>query len=344
LNFCVDASGLRGLTDEVVGPTALLCRLLVVDVDMGPLGNQVREEDDSFEYYRCVTDGEQEPDGQEEMSYLIELPDNFVKNHSDIVSGETFLSIPGGEAIRDHDGIPAYIHYPEGIEISIVDPPRRNLYESPLKLKREGNSTVLIVRVTTLDAEVLASPAELSSHIFGIGQGAPAVNLVSQYLACSFGKLRFVPAEGPEIVDGVGEIFLSQNIVGMNPFYLENTMKNHAEAKFGTIQGNYDHVVFVLPWGTVHPHPLSQENWYAYANVNDWRSIFNDNFALSFSGLFHEIGHNLKLFHSAEGSLTYGDTSGKLLFATSTCTALCGNTVSRLTYCLSLRPYGIFYA
>lgn len=45
----------------------------------------------------------------------------------------------------------------------------------------------------------------------------------------------------------------------------------------------------------------------AYAYINHYLSVYNDRWCESVSGQMHEIGHNLGLAHSGEGSNNYAD-------------------------------------
>ena len=51
-------------------------------------------------------------------------------------------------------------------------------------------------------------------------------------------------------------------------------------------------------------------NWSAYAIVNGYVSVYNDNWCMSTSSQMHEIGHNIGLRHSNENGSVYEDKSG----------------------------------
>ena len=68
-----------------------------------------------------------------------------------------------------------------------------------------GTRSVLVVRVVAADATTTASEAQLSDSVFGTF--GDAFNLKSQYNACSYGQLNFVPAanrtgSGGDIANG----------------------------------------------------------------------------------------------------------------------------------------------
>ena len=51
---------------------------------------------------------------------------------------------------------------------------------------------------------------------------------------------------------------------------------------------------------------------YAYAGINSWYSVFNDDACTSVSAQMHELGHNFYLAHSNEGSNAYDDKTGMM--------------------------------
>ena len=50
----------------------------------------------------------------------------------------------------------------------------------------------------------------------------------------------------------------------------------------------------------------------AYAYINSWNSVYSNNWCNNVSAQLHELGHNLNLAHSNEGSSTYADQSGMM--------------------------------
>ena len=50
----------------------------------------------------------------------------------------------------------------------------------------------------------------------------------------------------------------------------------------------------------------------AYAYVNSWNSVYSNQWCNYVSAQVHEIGHNIGLAHSNEGSTTYADQSGMM--------------------------------
>jgi len=63
-----------------------------------------------------------------------------------------------------------------------------------------------------------------------------------------------------------------------------------------------DYLIYCLPPGTY--------GGVAYAYINDWLSVFNDDWCTSVSLQMHEIGHCINFGHSNEGNEAYEDQTG----------------------------------
>ncbi len=166
-----------------------------------------------------------------------------------------------------------------------------------------NESNVLILHITALDAATSASPSELSDSVFGTF--GDAVNLASQYDACSYGKKTFVPAEGDNIVDGVAQITIDINAGGASRGDVQNAATSAATALLGNLSSQFDHVMYAVPAGTT-------DNWIAYGYFNYYQTVYNNDWVTKVSAQMHEVGHNLYLQHSSEGSSSYGDQQGMM--------------------------------
>ena len=303
----------------------LLCRVMLVDLDSGdPTGNDVNYDPigADFNYhddyiYLCETISSQENDAANQMVYSLDLPESFLESHrEEIQTGNAIVSIPRGQAVPERDGLPPYISYPpNNTTISIVTDSHRHLLRKRRKKPTiEGVSRLLVIRVTARDVDPVFSQELLSGRIFGLGEQAEAVNVVSQISNCSFSKLRLEPAQGPDITDGVGELSIPWDAGGSYISAMENQLMSLTEAKFGSISANFEHVVYCIPPGTkyspANSYCAEKEDWIAYAYVKSWNSYFNGEFCGSLSGLIHEIGHNWGLRHSRDWGSSYGDLTG----------------------------------
>ncbi|CAJ1961537.1 unnamed protein product [Cylindrotheca closterium] len=169
-----------------------------------------------------------------------------------------------------------------------------------------GVKTILAVRVIAANAETSPSEAQLASDIFG-GDGLDFVNVRSQYLACSHGKLDFQKATGrsglsTSIYNGVVTVQVDK-ATSVGARNMVNAVNDELTRQFNTHPSNLaSYVMYFLPAGTF--------GGFAYAYMNGYRSIFNDRFAYAVSIQMHELGHNLGLGHSGHGGDKYGDQSG----------------------------------
>ena len=157
--------------------------------------------------------------------------------------------------------------------------------------------TILIVLVSALDSSISSSLTNVSGKVFGTLDNSTSV--ASQFQACSFNQLNFVPFSADNVVDGVLEISLPITISGLPNYKVQDSV---TEA-IGGRPMYADYVIYCLPPGTTG-------DWIAYGYVNGWLSVYNDKWCNSLSAKMHEIGHNLGLAHSGENGNPYGDTSG----------------------------------
>mmetsp|Transcript_35943 Transcript_35943/g.75671 ORF Transcript_35943/g.75671 Transcript_35943/m.75671 type:complete len:585 (+) Transcript_35943:327-2081(+) len=201
---------------------------------------------------------------------------------------------------------------------------QRNLDELRRQLAIvEGQKSVLAVRVIhdgTTDRTALTAlepsytKAQLADDVFGaaISETDPdPVNLHSQFLACSHGKLDFQPtsdlasgiAEVTNIANGVVDVTVSTVCSTTCDGQMRNDVNNALSAAFGTSANLIaDHVMHCLPNGAM--------SGIAYAYINSWNSVYSNNWCRYTSAQLHEIGHNLNLAHAGENGNQYDDRSG----------------------------------
>jgi hypothetical protein len=143
---------------------------------------------------------------------------------------------------------------------------------------------VLVIRAVALDRSTTATEAQLSDDIFGTA--GDAINLKSQYQACSDGKLVFEPVTTNALVgtDGVYTVTLpTTNVTGATDSTIRTAMVNKATADLGSLTSVADYVMLCLPPGTTG-------GWIAYAYINHWQSVYNDNWCRYPSAQLHEVG------------------------------------------------------
>jgi hypothetical protein len=147
-----------------------------------------------------------------------------------------------------------------------------------------GDKSVLVVRVIAQDFSTSSSVSDLSDNVFGTN-GDP-VNLKSQYEDCSYNKLRFNPTQDPRTTNGVYEVTISSFISrGNRRASKENVMdavSSRLTAELGDLPSQFDHVMYCLP-------PQTSGSWIAYAYINSWLSVYNDNWCNYVSAQVHEV-------------------------------------------------------
>ncbi|TDR19454.1 hypothetical protein [Marinicella litoralis] len=163
--------------------------------------------------------------------------------------------------------------------------------------------TALVIHVTANDFSTTATPTSLGDSVFGTD--GDAVNLASQYSACSYDQFNFLAAQGQHIVDGVVQLTIDMDVQGISSGTVRNAVVTAGNELFGSLFSQADHIMFALP-------PNTDGSWIAYASVNGSSSVYNDNWATYVSAQMHELGHNLGMGHSGIGGNEYADTSGMM--------------------------------
>ena len=170
----------------------------------------------------------------------------------------------------------------------------------------EGTKSVLVIRADANDSSTTSNESTLSDNWFG--NGRDTVNFKSQMEACSYNKFQVEKSTVNSSfgTDGVYSVNLDFNVAGVSDGTVRNAMLDAAEAALGVsnLRNQADYVALCMPGGT-------SGSWIAYAYVNSWLSVYNNNWCGYVSAQMHEVGHNLNFGHSGESS-TYDDQSGEL--------------------------------
>ena len=196
-----------------------------------------------------------------------------------------------------------------GTEI-VVEDMGSDFENNSRRLKSVGIRTIVIVRVTTSDGQVSKTASQIADAFFGVG--GDSNNLKSRYADCSMDKLTFNPGTGHDFVDGVAEISVSAAAVGANILDFQAKITDALLAKYGSsLRNTYNHVVYSVPKGTTMGAGGS-DRWIAFAYMNSYLSVYNDDNIVYISNQVHETGHNLGLMHSNHGEQKYGDQSGTM--------------------------------
>ena len=152
--------------------------------------------------------------------------------------------------------------------------------------------TVLVLRIEAADAQTTASEAVLANSIFGAS--GDVLNLKSIYNQCSNGQLQFEPQTNHYLIgtDGVYTVRLpATTVIGAPDDTIREAAITQASQDFGGVAldtiANY--VIVCIPPGT------AGGGWVAYAFMNHWLSVYNDNWCNSPSALMHELGKFIRL-------------------------------------------------
>lgn len=208
---------------------------------------------------------------------------------NELHSGLTILDIPDNSLINLKTQTLELVSPPGLINENTIRNRHRKLTSAM------GVKTVLGVRIQAINAQTSATEAQLSSDIFG-DDGIDHVNVRSQYLACSHGKLEFrkttnMNGVSTKISNGIVtvQVNVSTSVGSRN---MVNAVNDELIRQFNTHPSNLaSFVMYFLPAGTY--------SGVAYAYMNGYRSVYNDRYSHSVSIQMHEIGHNLFLgrFH-----------------------------------------------
>lgn len=259
-------------SDALTDGDEVICQIKVLDIQY--------EDRDGEQEYRCIIQSD-ETSVNSDMTYAVDLDkDSVAAFKTDLDAGKVYATIPRGKVSRKK-GTRDQVVAPPGtkIKLSKGSPKNQNI---PIRRRRKpsdtsnsrrltvrkiGTRTVLVLRVSSADRNLTLTAKELSNRIFGTD--GDKVNLLSVYGDCSAGKLKFIPATGPNILNGVGEIVLPQKIGGMNSVDVDNLVVAVGNTMFGELSRLYDHVMLCLPPGTAG-------TWLAYGYLNWYRSSYND--------------------------------------------------------------------
>lgn len=164
---------------------------------------------------------------------------------------------------------------------------RRNGKRGGRRLATTGIQKVLAVRAIAPDASTTSSAQVISDEIFGTS--TDSVNLRSQYQDCSYNQLDFQPTTdfGTGTSVGTTTVNISANVSGASDSDIRTAMLNALGGK----PANVDYVMLCVPPGT-------SGGWIAYAYINSYLSVYNNEWCNYPSGQMHEVS----IFQSVLGS------------------------------------------
>lgn len=172
--------------------------------------------------------------------------------------------------------------------------------------RTSGTRNVLVVRVIS-DAggsqarlEPSFTREKLRNNIFGDPNNPYRLNFNLQYELCSNGNLKFEPASHNGDSMGVFDLVLTENLRNQDfSLEVETALSQAFSLNFGAAS-QFDHVMFCLPGGM-------NEEFIAFATLNDRFSFYSDPWCGIMSASMHEIGHNMGMRKFGDIYSFYGD-------------------------------------
>jgi len=254
---------------------------------------------------------------------LINLPPNFDYTQMGLISGETYISLPPGTVLLSDQTIDMKGKIP-----SIV---QSNMRRDGRKLANFlGKQTILGVRVIAKDSSTTSNETVLGNSIFGSNNPDSVLSLATQIKACSNDKMNIIKAiDRSGTSQNSGDVSILNGMITVRIPFVSTTqgdaiMRNAISMEVNEIfdvnsPGELaDYIIYCLPPGTFKKGKI------AYAYMNSWLSVFNDEWCTSASLLMHELGHSMNFGHSNGGQEpgpsgyqlgAYGDESGKMGYA-----------------------------
>jgi hypothetical protein len=276
----------------MTAPCTLLLRVSEFESKQDGASSRLLEEDEKFEWFCELDQSDNNGKSGRIIPFSAEKNKKFKKNQKipgggQLESGVTTLSgditIKNGKAIINKN--PKFGR-------------KENANKNGRHLVTSGDKTVLVLRVVANDTTTTSSEAELADEIFG-ASGDP-FNLKTGFSQCSYNQLTFEPT--PLVPNGVQTVTIAEDAIGMTMGNVEDLVVTAATTLLGNLPGQFDYVMICTPNGAT--------GGIAYAYMNSWLSVYNNQWCNYPSAQLHEIGHNLGLHHSGEGSEAYGDQSG----------------------------------
>lgn len=233
-----------------------------------------------------ITNGREEDDLLPILSIPKDLEEKLVDKHL-LIKNATLSD----DEIR--------ISSPEQISIQDRPPQRlRGLSLSNNKGPIIGKYTLAVVRISTRDNPSAYTRQELFHGTFAPRQ----TNVMSQFKACSFGKLQWRPAQiGREL-----------GVISVDLPYPSRSYKNDRgkilKAAQEWIRSKYNlQTVSQLADRVFMCLPPNSGNFLASAGMNHFRAQFNTDWCLSLTANMHELGHTIGLHHANLGDVVYAD-------------------------------------
>jgi hypothetical protein len=169
-------------------------------------------------------------------------------------------------------------------------------------VEKEGDVTLLVVRVIGLDGSPSMNRASLHNSIFD-----KEASLRKQYYKCSAGKLNIYPTD-----KGVLEVRVNMNINGANVADVVGAVDDEGLKQLTGVTSFRDYAdltMFVVPPGT---RWRGDFGWSAYAVIDGRASVVNDSRVNYLGVQMHELGHNFGLNHANRVNDPFRDLTSQM--------------------------------
>lgn len=261
----------RSLQYSLLPLEALTCHLSAIDLQF--------EDGEGEKVYACtINDNENTLGGR---MYSIDLPEDFVNDNRDcIMNGECYADIEG--AMTNESGAIPTIDVPFAAAMSVVDKSEVANGDRRRELAITGPRAILVVRTTGADRSCTPSSSDLAGSIYGSGSDTIVNNMNAQYNRCSQNQLSFEGVTGDNVVNGVVDVTIEENIDGTDIFSITNSMFEAASAAVGSsLNKAPNHIMYIVPRGTEF---RGSQGWVAFATVGGYNSWYNDSWGNRLSG------------------------------------------------------------
>ncbi len=175
-----------------------------------------------------------------------------------------------------------------------------------------GSLNTLVMRVIDKDGRAPPSASQLEEDVF-----LDSMSLKTQYERCSHDNIEIVQAQNNGFyatqnnVDyqGIIDVQVSYKASDAGKYDLWGDALDIAKRDYNNgnaMSNSFDLIMVCYPPGV-------DSGWIAYAYINHYISVYNNDWCKYVSGQMHEIGHNLGLLHSGKrGVNQYADQSGMM--------------------------------
>jgi len=174
-----------------------------------------------------------------------------------------------------------------------------------------GPLNTLVMRVIDKDDRAPPNAKQMEDDVF-----LDSMSLKTQYERCSHNNIEIVQAQNEGFsarhdgVDyqGIIDVQVGYKSSDADKYGLWGDALNIAKRDYNggkDMSDSFDLVMVCYPPGV-------SSGWIAYAYINDYISVYNNDWCKYVSGQMHEIGHNLGLLHSGKDGSQYADQSGMM--------------------------------